>query len=232
MKKWTGALTALFLFVLTAIVPIRVVAQDVATEISPEQIETWQAASATADAGLTAEAQATEVRTPTPEGVIAPVVESIETPTPEATEESPGGGGGSLIDPPTPEEAAEQVGATASALIVVLEAFLMGFVGTAINSPATTAIVSLWKRIPAFENWSARVMNLTVATGLTLIAMAAGWLGLSAEADRVFVALAQGIPILMMLFGAPVASSLIYKAERAEKVPVLGYSRTPPSVRR
>lgn len=199
-----GALTALFLFVLVAAISLALtlpmVAQEPTAEISPAQLESWQTQVVADAIAMTATAAASVPQQP------IEIVDVADVPTVDV------------------EDAATNVVQTAVDVANLLSAMLIGIAGSFIASPATQAIVSVLKRIPALDTIPANTLALFVGVVLWAGAAVSGRLGVETQYGGII----DAVPILIGLLATLVGAPLIHKVMVAQDVAVLGYIRSEP----
>lgn len=161
----------------------------------------------------TAFAQEATVEPTEPAPTVEPTAEPTLPPVPEPGENPPGTE--PVFESPAPPD-------VLNTLVTALTAAL----SLAIASPLTATVVSLLKRVPAFERFTAAQLNLGVASVLTMIMWGAVALGYGTQADTVYQLLYAVLPILFGVGGNFLGNKAVYEAAKRNDVPVLGYSRS------
>lgn len=130
----------------------------------------------------------------------------------------PVGAQDSAIEPPLPVIPVEEA---ADLIMAALISILVGVV----DSPLTTLVVGLLKRIPLLDDVAANTLQFVVAGVITVVYWGSAALGYGAEFNSVAAFLLSIAPALAGLIGRQLASAGVYRLAVKADLGVVGYQR-------
>lgn len=141
-----------------------------------------------------------------------------ETATPESTAEvTPvSGGSDTQIDPKY-------------GIDIIINTVIGLILSTFGTAPITVVIVSVLKRIPALDRFSAPSLTFATASLLYVAGLTASYFRLDTQFQSILDAVVVIAPAIVSLVGTLIAAPAQYHVAKAAEVPVIGESRKPDS---
>jgi hypothetical protein len=97
------------------------------------------------------------------------------------------------------------------------------------TAPITVVIVSILKRIPALDRFSAPSLTFATASLLYVAGLTASYFRLDTQFQSILDAIVVIAPAIVSLVGTLIAAPAQYHVAKAAEVPVIGESRKPDS---